>query len=379
MSDQSSLNGAHDETAGPETAAWSANGSSAGAAQAVADPPDLAAIADGTGTAEEIATDEALATDIVAEASELTADAEGDSSAAGVSTAEAAVEPAPEPAPTTAAASDDGTAFLGELVRAMQSTATAERTRITEDTDRRRDAHLAAVEARRQAEATAMRELADTDLKAIDAWADEERQRIQDEHGRRATALQTDLETSLAAHGAKIGREIEGVEAAITTYRSDVDTFFAALEQATDPVAIARHASQRPVFPALDAIDQLAPATADADPATASTDETAVTASTDETPAPLGVMAPAGSANLAKSWAAWSGIGSDPTVTEPAGSDASTSMAETAETGADTAEPVALEASAVVSGQGKVLQSTPISRPMSWLRRDHDSDRQNDR
>jgi hypothetical protein len=59
-----------------------------------------------------------------------------------------------------------------------------------------------------------MRELAAEDLKAIDDWAESERQRIGRERDEKAAALQEDLETSLTEHGATIDREIAGVEAA---------------------------------------------------------------------------------------------------------------------------------------------------------------------
>ena len=55
------------------------------------------------------------------------------------------------------------------------------------------------------------------------------------------------------------------MEAAIATYRTEVDAYFEKLEGETDPVAIAQHAGQRPVFPDLDAIGaQEPPAVPDA-------------------------------------------------------------------------------------------------------------------
>lgn len=331
------------EHAFADNAEWSANGSHLEDA-AESDRPDAAGIADTTPGAEPVA------------------------------------EPAAEP-PADDAPADDGSAFLTDLVRAMQTTATAERTRLAEDTDRRRDAHLAAVETRREAEATTMRELADADLHAIDAWAEEERRSIQAERERRATVLQADLATSLAEHGTNINHEIEGVEAAIAAYRAEVDTFFATLDHETDPVAIARHASQRPVFPSLNAVAGSAEDTA-TDAVTASEpspDEaasgdfpsTGQTSSTDDSAAPVGVMEPRGSADLAASWAAWSGAGAEPTTTSELASDVADQAADLPED--DLAEPAPLPVSAVVSGHGRLLQSIPASRPLSWLRRDHDA------
>jgi len=95
---------------------------------------------------------------------------------------------------------DDGAAFLAELARAMQATASEERTRAAAEIDRRREQHLAGIDARRAAEVERMRKLADGDLQAIDAWAEGERQRIERERETRAAALRADLETSLTKH-----------------------------------------------------------------------------------------------------------------------------------------------------------------------------------
>ena len=201
MSSLGASNDSDDAAETPETTTWSANGTHGEAASAVA-----TAVEGG----------EAEAVDGTA-ADETTAEVTGEAPAA-----EDAITP--EAAAGDAASTDeDGSGFLSELVRAMQTTATAEKARLSSDIDRRRTAHLATVEARRQSEATSMRELADADLKAIDAWAKDERTRIHDERERRAAALQADLETSLAEHGSMIDREVEAVEAAIAAHRTDVD------------------------------------------------------------------------------------------------------------------------------------------------------------
>ena len=305
--------------------------------------------------------------------------------------ADAGAESATAVADAATTPGDDGSTFLSALVEAMQTTATAERARVVDDTDHRLEAHLARVQARREAEATTMRELADADLKSIDSWAEDERRRIQEERQRRATARQTLLETTLAEHGATIDREIEAVEAAIGTYRADTDAFFATLGHETDPVEIARHASRRPVFPALETIG---------DPTAETTDEGAPV---------TGVMARPAAADLGTNWARWNSsiaaaespatewattepaatepVATEPVATEPTATEwaatestatepATTEPTEAAATKpaeATAATPTPLTASAVVSGQGRVLQTTPVSRPMSWLRRDRDT------
>ncbi len=366
MSSKGSPDGS-DDAAAPEKTEWSANGVHTDVAEAVAEP----------------------------QADDVTADEPVEADAADVA-AEADASDAPGASPAAAPPDEDGSAFLSELVRAMQTTATAEKARVVAETDRRREEHLAAVEARRLAEATSMLELADTDLKAIDSWAEDERHRIQTERERRATALQADLEASLATHGAKVDDEIKAVEAAIAAYRVEVGTFFAGLDAETDPIEIARHASRRPAFPVLEAIG----VTTGPDPAVSQTTEGAEVApvaeaveeapaaesteSTEDSPAPVAVMEPLSPAKLAESWAAWSGIPATPDATEseaelPAAE--ATDATEAADEAAPAAEspahdegpePIPLAASAVVSGKGRVLQSVPSSRPMSWLRRDRD-------
>ncbi len=148
---------------------------------------------------------------------------------------------------------DDGSVFMAMLVRAMQTTASVERIRVAENTERRRQAVIDKVRARQATEANRMRELASEDMRAIDAWAEQETKRIQHERERRAMEVNEDLQTSLAGHHRRIDREIEGIEAAVTTYLTDVEAFFASLDRETDLVAIAQQAGRRPVFPTLDA------------------------------------------------------------------------------------------------------------------------------
>jgi hypothetical protein len=227
------------------------------------------------------------------------------------------------------AAPDDGAAFLAELTRAMQATAGVERKRLEEDAERRRETHLEAIRARRESEAGKMRELAADDLKAIDDWAEEERQRISQEREQRAAALQEDLETSLAEHGSKIDREIDAVDAAIVAYRTEVDAFFAELDKETDPVEIARHAGRRPSFPDLDAVSAAESGTPAAEPGQAA----------------VGVMAPQTAGDLADAWSRWN---------------------ETAARVGVAADGTAGEGAAPAP-TGSLLQSVPVNRPFANL------------
>jgi hypothetical protein len=249
------------------------------------------------------------------------------------------------PADALAAAEDEGALFLTELVRAMQTTASLERTRIREDTDRRRDAHIQEVRAREAAEADRMRELAGDDMKSIDAWAAGETKRIQLERERREKDLNADLETSLAGHRAKIDREIEGVEAAIASYRAEVDLFFERLDRETDPVLIAQQAGRRPAFPTLEGVQE----------------------SPGGGPPMVGVMdAEALAAQaLAARIGAWPG--SPVTSAEPASAGSPADVV-----GGEASRPAASVIAQAPPGSGNgdsLLETVPAVRPMSWLRR----------
>ena len=155
-----------------------------------------------------------------------------------------------QPESTTAEPHD----FLTQLARAMQATAGAERSRVTEEIDRRRSAHLAAIHDQRDAEVARMRELADEDRRGIDEWAEAEHRRIQAERDRRTTELEADLTKSLEEHRRQVDDKVQTVEFAVTAHRAEVDAFFDALDAETDPVRIAQQAGLRPVFPDLDAV-----------------------------------------------------------------------------------------------------------------------------
>jgi hypothetical protein len=276
-----------------------------------------------------IASDEGVARASEDEAGNTSAEGAGDEGAAAASTqVEAAAEPS-SAAESRAenAATDDGSLFLAELVRAMQATAGQERTRIRQDTDRRREAHIDRVRARETAETERMRELAGEDMKAIEAWADGETKRIQIERERRERELNADLEASLAAHRSKIDREIEGVEVAIAAYRDSVDAFFDGFDRETDPVLVAQHAARRPAFPRLEAADETPGSTE---------------------PTMIGVMA---ADALAARIASWPGA-----------------SAHTEGVGA-TAESVGATVGSGNAPGESLLETVPTVRPMSWLRR----------
>ncbi|HEY8636822.1 MAG TPA: hypothetical protein VIL81_06105 [Candidatus Limnocylindrales bacterium] len=172
----------------------------------------------------------------------------------------------------------DGSAFLADLARAMQTTAAAEQARNAEGTEQRRQAHIDAIRAREALEAEDLRELAKEDVKGIDAWSDGEIKRIKLERERRIAARREQLQVRLEEHRSVVAREVDSVEAAIASYRADIELYFRRLESETDPVAIATLARTRPQFPALELIGPDEAATTSAYQAPAATESTDVQA-----------------------------------------------------------------------------------------------------
>jgi hypothetical protein len=387
------------------------NGNGAGVLGAVGvaeESTDAASPVDGEVTDQQ--TQDSISTEAVDDSSvpEAAAVADpGDASAEPESTEDpvAAVPESQTADDVVAAAADDGSTFRAQLVRAMRASADAERARIVDETQGRRDAHIAAIHARQASEAARMRELFDEDMKAIDAWAEGEQQRIQSERERRAAALQEDLDTSLAEHTANIGQEVDGVEAAVTAYRADIDRFFEGLASETDPVAIARQATRWPAFPNLEASgagaetaatggaeaeaaaetqpsigddtdsgagttgpsDANGPAAVGADPAGIASDgdpsDTDDPSSGNGTvasaePAAIGVMDPDAPAEPAESW------------TQPVATDESSPDGDRPNADTDTPEPVAATATPIADGSGSLFHSVQVLRPMGWLRRE---------
>jgi hypothetical protein len=359
--------------------------SDSGSDSASTTEPSAAFSTNGTHTDGAVATaaSDGEATEVQA-ADQTTARADGDAATGSVEgQSDAASAAADAPAAESSTVSDDPASFLGELVRAMQTTAIAERARIAADTDRRREEHLAAIQARRETEAQTMRSLAADDLKSIDSWADQERQRIKTEREKRAAALDDDLKKSLSEHGSKIDREVEGVEAAIAAYRVEVEAFFVELDRETDPVAIARHAGKRPVFPTLEQ-----PVAADAAAVAAASETPTEASGTAETPAadaaettPVAVMDANPGSKLAASFPTWDGSkpaeasaeapAETPAEAAPADAEAPTESAEIGTPVASTTEILIGEETP--SDSGTLLHAVPAGRPLSWLRRGNDS------
>jgi hypothetical protein len=259
-----------------------------------------------------------------ANGSDPAAGAEAQSPETAATTDDLAAEAPVADAPVADATDDDSSAFLADLARVMQTAAGAERNRIAEDSERRRNAHLELIRARETSETEQLTVLAEGDVKAIDTWADAEIERIQSERERRITSRRSELAQRLEDHRLLIGREVDAVEAAIAAYRTEVEVYFSRLDAESDPVAIAREAGRRPQFPVLGApgpddappapAGDSAAATAEADPVASGEPEAAVAspeepgepaetkAESAETTLGPNAVAPRSSAALMSSW-----------------------------------------------------------------------------
>jgi hypothetical protein len=255
MSESWSEIGRDDDEPGQTGSAWSTNGKG---------------VAEGSESEE---AGETAATAVAVSEPESAASVDVDEGSAAEAAPAVVAEAVPDEA-TPAQELDPSTSFLTQLARAMQATAGQERDRIVADTERRRQARVDEIRGRETAEAARMRELADEDQAAIDTWAATEIARITTEQQRRSEALRADLDTSLGQHRQLIAKEIERVETAVATHRTELDAFFDALERETDPVAIAQLATRRPEFPSIDTVPLTAeePVSATAPPLVEETD-----------------------------------------------------------------------------------------------------------
>ena len=264
-----------------------------------------------------------------------------------------------------ASADEDRSTFLSELADAMQTIVSAERARVADEAEARRQAWLDLAHTRDTAEVERLTTVATNDTKAIETWVEVETKRIQREGERRRKEVQEDLTTNLATHRSTFDTATERVEQAIAAYRADVDQFFSGFDGVKNPVAIAGRATERPEFPALEAVPETtgsqATAAADAEAAAgeASDDDLAggTAASLGESDA-VGVMDP-------------DAIGApDESLPEPEPVAVATDGAEDA-----IEEPEPVGAGARNGSSASLLQTVPALRPMSsWLRREPHGD-----
>ena len=290
------------------------------------------------------------------------------------------------------ATADDSSGFLADLARVMQAAAGAERLRTSEESERRRTAHLELIRARETSGADELRVVAEGDIKAIDSWADTEIERIQSERERRTVTRRAELSQRLEDHRLLIGREVDAVEAAIAAYRTEVEAYFGRLDGEADPVAIAQAAGSRPTFPDLDTIG---PDSAPVDMAGPATSEGAAADAIGDNEPPatgdsglVGVMdadAATGSAELpgegaeagdqpVEATADTIAVGDDAATAagvEPLSGAEPVAGVEVGEEPGQSVETTAQSNVVAPRSSAALLRAVPTARPMgSWFRRD---------
>ncbi|HEY7524586.1 MAG TPA: hypothetical protein VH720_13130 [Candidatus Limnocylindrales bacterium] len=245
---------------------------------------------------------------------------------------------------------DQGSTFLADLARAMQAAAGAERTRATEDADRRRESMVTEIRSRVAAEASQLEQQADVEIAEIGAWAEAQMERIRDERERRIEARRETLSRRLDEQRLIADRQADAIEEAVTTHRAELEGFFKRLDMETDPSAIARLARMRPEFPPLETIAARARTAAAAD---------ALGDEPEPRQEPVGVMDPDAGTSSDRPWAV-----PEPATTPVAGASEATVAPGTAH---EEPEPAAVGP----RSSGALLGSVPALRPIgSWLNRD---------
>jgi len=170
----------------------------------------------------------------------------------------------PEVGPTSAGVdgADSHADLLSDLAQAMHDAADARRAQTLEAVELRRAVHVQTIRERGADESVGLRAQSENDVAGIEAWAAAEIERIHAERERRNEARQRELDALLDRHDAQIEWEIESIEAAVASHRSELDTFFTRLGTESDVTIIARLAQNVPQLPDLEGISAAARARA---------------------------------------------------------------------------------------------------------------------
>ena len=185
--------------------------------------------------------------------------------AARTSPAPTAVRPAEEPAMTQLVAAPT---LAPRVARKPTKLTTDLAAAIRSTTESARDQALAAVaadatqvtEAIRAASsdgAQAIRRQSEEDLASIKEWSKVEIARIREETDARIGARKTTLELELASHAAAVEHRVGEVDATVSRYRADMETYFGSLASEDDPARLATMAEAMPEPPALDGLADL--------------------------------------------------------------------------------------------------------------------------
>jgi hypothetical protein len=165
-----------------------------------------------------------------------------------VATAEA---PANDTAPPAISRPAPVVSLMAEIARAMQIAANRERRRIDLTVGEDEAAQIEKVHLRAAAESDELKKHAEEDVSLVDAWREDQIQRIREDADCQIDDRRRRLEESLTHHGSLIEAETQSVRLAVRDYRASLDAFFGRLSEEREPSAIARLAGTLPDPPDL--------------------------------------------------------------------------------------------------------------------------------
>jgi len=154
-------------------------------------------------------------------------------------------------APTVVPRPTHVSSLLSEIARAMQVAAEQERERIDVSVGEEETAQIEKIHVRAAAESDELKKQAEEDVRLVDAWREDQIQRVREDADRQIDDRRGRLEQSLTHHGSLIQAEVQSVEVAVQGYRASLGAFFGRLSEEKDPSAIARLAGTLPDPPDL--------------------------------------------------------------------------------------------------------------------------------
>jgi hypothetical protein len=165
----------------------------------------------------------------------------------------ATVEPplAQETAPPVVPRPTHVSTLLSEIARAMQVAAQQERERIVASVGEDETAQIEKIDLRAAAESDELKRCAEEDVRLVNAWREDQIQRLRQDAERQIDDRRSRLGESLTHHGSLIQTEMQSVQVAVQGYRASLDAFFDRLSQERDPSTIARLAGTLPDPPDL--------------------------------------------------------------------------------------------------------------------------------
>lgn len=141
--------------------------------------------------------------------------------------------------------------LIHELSRAMHATAVTQAQQLAEELAQHRAVQVEKIKAQAGLEAEQLELASRRDEKEVEAWAKAAAEAIDAERTRRIDARRERLQAELTRQDIIVEREVMAVEVTIEEHQAELDAFFRRLEEASDPLVIARIASAMPELPSL--------------------------------------------------------------------------------------------------------------------------------